>query len=60
MEQTRKRDTRKFYKDVRNLSNLPNLTTLACKINRATYYYQGGGTNIGKMAQYFKELLNPD
>ena len=27
----RKKDTRKFYKDVRNLSNLPTATTLVCK-----------------------------
>jgi len=26
-----KRDTRKFYKDVRNLSNLPTALTLVCK-----------------------------
>ena len=30
-ETNRKRDTRKFYKDVRNLSNLPTVTTLVCK-----------------------------
>jgi hypothetical protein len=26
-----KRDTRKFYKDIRNLSNLPTVMTLVCK-----------------------------
>jgi hypothetical protein len=30
-ETNRKRDTRKFYKDARNLSNLPTETTLICK-----------------------------
>jgi hypothetical protein len=30
-ETNRKRDTRKFYKDVRNLSNLPIVTTMVCK-----------------------------
>ena len=30
-ETNRKRDTRKFYKDVRNLSSLPTVTTLVCK-----------------------------
>ena len=29
-ETNRKRDTRKFYKDVRNLSNLPTEATLIC------------------------------
>ena len=53
-----KRDTRKFYKDVRNLSNLPAVTTLVCK---------GKDCNIPsekqeileRWQQYFKELLNP-
>jgi adenylylsulfate kinase-like enzyme len=30
-EINRKRDTRKFYKYVRNSSNLPNVMTLVCK-----------------------------
>ena len=30
-EINRKKDTRKFYKDVRNLSNLPTTMTLVCK-----------------------------
>jgi len=33
-ETNRKRDTRKFYKDVRNLSNLRNVTTFVCKDER--------------------------
>jgi len=37
-----KRDIRKFYKDVRNLSNLPNVTTLVYKDKMATYYREGG------------------
>jgi hypothetical protein len=30
-ETNRKTDTRKFYKDIRNLSNLPTTMTLVCK-----------------------------
>ena len=30
-ETNRKKDTRKFYKDVRNLYNLPTAMTLVCK-----------------------------
>ena len=30
-EANKKRDTRKFYKDVRSLSNLSTVTTMVCK-----------------------------
>jgi len=30
-ETDRKKDTRKFYKDVRNLCNLPTTMTLVCR-----------------------------
>jgi hypothetical protein len=43
-ETNRKRDTRKFYKDIRNLSNLPTVTTLLCKDKDGNILF-GGGTN---------------
>jgi len=56
-ETNRKRDTRKFYKDVRNLSNLPIVRTLVCK--------EKDGNILLKKKQIlerwqlcFKELLN--
>ena len=52
-ETNRKRDTRKFYKDIRNLSNLPNVTTLICKDKTATHhqkkrtkYWKDGNNNL--------------
>ena len=47
-ETDRKKDTRKFYKDVRNLSNLPIAMTLVCKDKTAMYYQKK--KNTGKMA----------
>jgi len=44
-----KRDTRKFYKDVRNLSNLPTATTLVCKDKDSNILIRPK-TNIGKIA----------
>jgi hypothetical protein len=58
-ETNRKKDTRKFYKDIRNLTNLPTTMTLVCK--------DKGGNMLSKKKkiperwqQYFKELLNPE
>jgi hypothetical protein len=50
---------RKFYKDVRNLTNLPTTMTLVCKDKTGTYYQKKKNKfwNDGKK---FKELLNPD
>ena len=49
-EINRKRDTRKFYKDVRNLSNLPTVTTLVCKDKDGSILSEKKKRNIGKMA----------
>jgi hypothetical protein len=58
-ETNRKRDTRKFYKDVRNFSNLPTETTLVCKDKDGNILSPGGG-ELERWQQYFKELLNPE
>ena len=52
-ETNRKRDSRKFYKDVRNLSKLPTETSLICKDREATYCqkkskYWKGGSNTSR------------
>jgi len=48
-EINRKRDTRKFYKDVRNLSSLPTVTTLVCKDKDSNILLKKKA-NTGKMA----------
>jgi len=48
-ETNRKRNTRKFYKDVRNLFNLSTVTTSVCKDNHGNIL-SGKKANIGKMA----------
>jgi hypothetical protein len=48
-ETNRKRDTRKLYKDVRNLSNLPKVMTLICKDKNGNILSEKK-TNIRKMA----------
>ena len=53
-ETDRKKDTRKFYKDVRNLCNLPTTITLACKDKEGNILSEKknkswkDGTNISK------------
>ena len=57
-ETNRKRDTRKFYKDVRNLSNLPIVTTLVCKDTDGNILLERKQI-LERWQQYFKELLSP-
>jgi hypothetical protein len=45
----RKSDTRNFYKDVRNLSNLPTVRTLVCEEKDGNILSEKE-TNIGEMA----------
>ena len=59
-ETNRKRDTRKFYKDVRNLSSLPTVTTLVCKDNKDENILSEKKQILERWQQYFKELLNPE
>jgi hypothetical protein len=48
----RKRDTRKFYKDVRNLSNLSTVTTVVCKdidgdiLSAKSKYWKDGNNTL--------------
>ena len=56
-ETNRKRDTRKFYKDVRNLSNLPTETTLICKDKDGNILSEKKQI-LERWQQYFKDL-NP-
>jgi len=56
----RKKDTRKFYKDVRNLSNLPIATTLVCKDKDGNILSEGKKQILEKWQQYLKELLKPE
>jgi len=51
-ETNRKKDTRKFYKDVRNLSNLPATMTLACNDKDSNILSEK--KNSGKMATIFQ------
>ena len=48
-ETNRKRDKRKCYKDIRNLSNLPTVTSLVCKGKDGNILSEKIA-NIGKMA----------
>jgi len=48
-EANRKRDKRKFYKDVRNLSNLSTVTASVCKDKDGNILSEKKA-NIGKMA----------
>ena len=57
-ETNRKRDTRKFYKDVRNLSNLPTEMTLICK-DKEGYILSERKQILERWQQHFKDLLNP-
>ena len=56
-ETNRKRDKRKVYKDVRNLSNV---ATLVCRHKTATYILSEQEQTSERGQQYFKELLNPE
>ena len=57
-ETYRKRETRKFYKDVRNLSNLPIVTTLVCNDTDGNILSERKQI-LERWQQYFKELLSP-
>jgi hypothetical protein len=74
-ETNRKKDTRKFYKDVRNssnlsttmtlrnLSNLPTTVTVVCKdknSNIGPIIRKKKKTNSGKMAMIFQRTTNPE
>ena len=52
-ETNRKTDTRKFYKDIRNLSNLPTTMTLVCK-DKDGNILSGKKKKFGKMATMFQ------
>jgi sorting nexin-29 len=56
-EINRNRETRKFYKDVRNLSNQPSAMTLVCKDKDGNTLSK---QILEKWQKYFKELLNPE
>jgi hypothetical protein len=58
-EINRNRDTRKFYKDVRNLSNQPSAMTLVCKDKDGNILSERKQI-LERWQQYFKELLNPE
>ncbi len=58
-ETNRKRDTRKFYKDVRRLSGLPIVMTLVCK-DKDDNILSEKQQILERWQQYFKELLNPE
>jgi hypothetical protein len=58
-EINRNRDTRKFYKDVRNLSNQPSAMTLACKDKDGNILSERKQI-LERGHQYFKDLLNPE
>jgi len=58
-ETNRKSDTRKFYKGVRNVSNLPTVTTLVYKDKDGNTLSEQKQI-LEKWKQYFKELLNPE
>jgi len=58
-ETNRKRDTRKFYKDVRNLSNLPTATTLVCR-DKDGNILSDKKKILERWKNYFKQLLNPE
>jgi len=51
VEDVEKKDTRKFYKDVRNLSNLPTTVTLVCKD-------KDGNILSGKKNKFWKDGNN--
>ena len=57
-ETNRKKDTRKFYKFVRNLSNLPTTITLVCKDKDGNILSEK--KILERWQQYFQELLNPE
>jgi len=55
----KERDTRKFYKYVRNLFNLPTVTTLVCK-DKDDNILSEQKQILERWQRYFKELLNPE
>ena len=57
-ETNRKRDSRKFYKDVRNLTNPSTAMTLVCK-DKDSNILSAKRRILERWQQYFKELLNP-
>jgi len=57
-ETNRKRDKRKFYKYIRNLYNLPDLTTLVCKDKDGNIILKK--RTLEGWQKYFKQLLNPE
>jgi hypothetical protein len=56
-ESNRKKDTRKFYKDIGNLSHPPITTTLVCKDKDGKILSDERQT-FERWQQYFKELLD--
>ena len=56
---SRKKDTRKFYKDVTNLPNLPIAMILVCKDKDGNILSEKKQIRK-RWQQYFKELLNPE
>jgi predicted site-specific integrase-resolvase len=58
-EINRNKDTRKMYKDVRNLSNQPFAVTLVCKDKDGNILSERK-QRLERWQQYFKELLNPE
>jgi hypothetical protein len=58
-EINRNRDTRKLYKEVRNLSNQPSAMTLVCK-DKDDNILSERKQMLERWQQYFKELLNPE
>jgi len=55
----RKKDTRKFYKDVRILAKPPIATTLVCKDKDGNILSEKVQI-LERWQEYFKELLNPE
>jgi len=58
-ETNKKRDTRTFYKDVRNLANLSTVTTLVYKDKDGNILSEQKQI-LERWQKYFKELLNPE
>ena len=54
-----KRITRKFYKEVRNLCNLPTVTTLVCNDKYGNILSEKKQI-LERWQKYFKELLNSE
>jgi hypothetical protein len=58
-EKNRKKDKRKFYKDIRYLTNLPITMTLVCKDKNGKILSDKRQTQE-RWQKYFKELLNSE